>query len=224
MTMENTTTFEKQFNHYLLWKITSTSLSMTKARLVHVRFPGSNAFERPNLAQVRISELMVFLIRRDHGDKQYVGQCLVNDDDDGDGDDDDDDDDDGDDDDDDNDDDDGDGDDDDDAVMLGCWDDAVGELLVEKGYRSFGPLTRQGHVAMILSLGEHSAYRHPMVPPNPSVLPTRISIFVRSLSPFFSFIIVCANQKSRFFGCSLSLSLYIYMRESDPILSKATEG
>ena len=97
----------------------------------------------------------------------------------------------------------------DDDGMLGCWDDAVGELLVEKGYRSFGPLTGQGHVAMIPSLGEHSAYSHPMVPPNPSVLPTRISIFVRSLSPFFSFIIVCANQKSRFFRCSLSLYIYI---------------
>ena len=103
--------------------------------------------------------------------------------------------------------DDDDGDDDDDG-MLGCWDDAVGELLVEKGYRSFGPPTGQGHVAMIPSLGEHSAYSHPMVPPNPSVLPTRISIFVRSLSPFFSFIIVCANQKSRFFRCSLSLYIY----------------
>ena len=175
--MENTITFEKQFNHYLLWKITSTSLRMTKARLVHVRFPGSNAFERPNLAQVRISEFDSTWSWW----QQYVGQCLVNDDDDGD---------------------------DDDDGMLGCWDDAVGELLVEKGYRSFGPLTGQGHVAMIPSLGEHSAYSHPMVPPNPSVLPTRISIFVRSLSPFFSFIIVCANQKSRFFRCSLSLYIY----------------
>ena len=46
--------------------------------------------------------------------------------------------------------DDDDGDDDDDG-MLGCWDDAVGELLVEKGYRSFGPLTGHGHVAMIPS-------------------------------------------------------------------------